>query len=107
MFTVLTHCFPTRRSSYLLERQRRGDAAILPTAHRGDRAADMTQRQQAVKGLERGEDDKPEAEQRQAGDQRRAHRANLKIERRSEEHTSELQSLMRLSYAVFCLKKKK
>src|SRR3546814_10024594 len=29
------------------------------------------------------------------------------IEKRSEEHTSELQSLMRNSYAVFCLKKKK
>src|SRR3546814_10271130 len=28
-------------------------------------------------------------------------------ETRSEEHTSELQSLMRISYAVFCLKKKK
>src|SRR3546814_1314142 len=27
--------------------------------------------------------------------------------RRSEEHTSELQSLMRISYAVFCLKKKR
>src|SRR3546814_8226315 len=27
-------------------------------------------------------------------------------ERRSEEHTSDLQSLMRISYAVFCLKKK-
>src|SRR3546814_8504362 len=30
-----------------------------------------------------------------------------KLEGRSEEHTSELQSLMRISYAVFCLKKKK
>src|SRR3546814_2636578 len=29
------------------------------------------------------------------------------IDHRSEEHTSELQSLMRISYAVFCLKKKK
>src|SRR3546814_4173295 len=29
------------------------------------------------------------------------------IQERSEEHTSELQSLMRISYAVFCLKKKK
>src|SRR3546814_6218248 len=29
------------------------------------------------------------------------------VHRRSEEHTSELQSLMRISYAVFCLKKKK
>src|SRR3546814_1433577 len=28
-------------------------------------------------------------------------------QRRSEEHTSELQSLMRISYAVFCLQKKK
>src|SRR3546814_8482386 len=31
----------------------------------------------------------------------------LRAELRSEEHTSELQSLMRISYAVFCLKKKK
>src|SRR3546814_6518346 len=31
----------------------------------------------------------------------------LSADRRSEEHTSELQSLMRISYAVFCLKKKK
>src|SRR3546814_7576983 len=30
-----------------------------------------------------------------------------RVSRRSEEHTSELQSLMRISYAVFCLKKKK
>src|SRR3546814_8253814 len=30
-----------------------------------------------------------------------------KTEDRSEEHTSELQSLMRISYAVFCLKKKR
>src|SRR3546814_3642600 len=29
------------------------------------------------------------------------------VQQRSEEHTSELQSLMRISYAVFCLKKKK
>src|SRR3546814_3892313 len=36
------------------------------------------------------------------GDSRRRKRAG-----RSEEHTSELQSLMRISYAVFCLKKKK
>src|SRR3546814_8924647 len=35
------------------------------------------------------------------------HRADASGGRRSEEHTSELQSLMRLSYAGFCLKKKK
>src|SRR3546814_8305080 len=34
-------------------------------------------------------------------------RSRLPVARRSEEHTSELQSLMRISYAVFCLKKKK
>src|SRR3546814_10161693 len=33
--------------------------------------------------------------------------SRLDIDRRSEEHTSELQSLMRNSYAVFCLKTKK
>src|SRR3546814_3099825 len=32
---------------------------------------------------------------------------NGDVTARSEEHTSELQSLMRISYAVFCLKKKK
>src|SRR3546814_9823369 len=32
------------------------------------------------------------------------HRGNRHCGRRSEEHTSELQSLMRISYAVFCLK---
>src|SRR3546814_10831367 len=42
-----------------------------------------------------------------------AQRAHLEMvparvgQHRSEEHTSELQSLMRISYAVFCLKKKK
>src|SRR3546814_3055309 len=34
-------------------------------------------------------------------------RPTIEASARSEEHTSELQSLMRISYAVFCLKKKK
>src|SRR3546814_9640167 len=38
---------------------------------------------------------------------RRHQHARLHQIPRSEEHTSELQSLMRISYAVFCLKKKK
>src|SRR3546814_2782128 len=37
----------------------------------------------------------------------RRHLKHLSHHLRSEEHTSELQSLMRISYAVFCLKKKK
>src|SRR3546814_9042411 len=40
------------------------------------------------------------------GDPERAQR-EYKLALRSEEHTSELQSLMRISYAVFCLKKQK
>src|SRR3546814_7344695 len=35
------------------------------------------------------------------------HVGRRQVRARSEEHTSELQSLMRISYAVFCLKKKK
>src|SRR3546814_5440505 len=35
------------------------------------------------------------------------HKGDVRARMRSEEHTSELQSLMRISYAVFCLKKKK
>src|SRR3546814_5187863 len=38
--------------------------------------------------------------------QRGHRRERVNLGRRSEEHTSELQSLMRISYAVFCLKKK-
>src|SRR3546814_9898708 len=41
---------------------------------------------------------------RNTADRQQKHR---QPRRRSEEHTSELQSLMRISYAVFCLKKKK
>src|SRR3546814_3384891 len=44
------------------------------------------------------------ARDRDDGDERE-HRREHRM--RSEEHTSELQSLMRISYAVFCLKKKK
>src|SRR3546814_3331154 len=40
-------------------------------------------------------------------DERKQGLTSLPATVRSEEHTSELQSLMRISYAVFCLKKKK
>src|SRR3546814_7898787 len=41
------------------------------------------------------------------GEIERAFEGAVALVGRSEEHTSELQSLMRISYAVFCLKKKK
>src|SRR3546814_9223182 len=51
----------------------------------------------------------PAAERRGAGARIRRRPAVMgeACDGRSEEHTSELQSLMRISYAVFCLKKKK
>src|SRR3546814_9214179 len=61
-------------------RQQLEDAAHPPGPRRG-------------RGRERAEMDIPHAEHGRPG--------------RSEEHTSELQSLMRISYAVFCLKKQK
>src|SRR3546814_8860229 len=47
-----------------------------------------------------------EVQQVVSDEQPHRHRAYCQREYRSEEHTSELQSLMRISYAVFCLKKK-
>src|SRR3546814_5782664 len=65
---------------------------VEPTRRQQPGAADTDQVHQAV----------PVDFQRADG---QGHRIDLRV--RSEEHTSELQSLMRISYAVFCLKKKK
>src|SRR3546814_6357520 len=51
--------------------------------------------------------DEEQVHERAAGDLRQGHLLRRRQPQdRSEEHTSELQSLMRISYAVFCLKKK-
>src|SRR3546814_10246205 len=111
----MTHPFPTRRSSALLDR---GD----------ERAARPLQPVDLGIGVEDGhafalehhcsgrfphadrsgepEDERP-AEPR-AGALPSPHAiSSARSSSRSEEHTYELQSLMRISYAVFCLKKKK
>src|SRR3546814_4726064 len=49
----------------------------------------------------------PRHDRRRVGRRARLGAERTRRTRRSEEHTSELQSLMRISYAVFCLKKKK
>src|SRR3546814_1669524 len=58
-----------------------------------------------------GDDDQPVARQIKVDALEivlaRAANGNVSQHERSEEHTSELQSLMRISYAVFCLKKTK
>src|SRR3546814_5561078 len=57
----------------------------------------------AEEGGEAHEDGHEEGNREEGGE---TTRVKLSAEQRSEEHTSELQSLMRISYAVFCLKKK-
>src|SRR3546814_3216910 len=63
--------------------------------------AEMLHRAEIVQGLH-------QRQRHAGGDRRPGERQDHPEEAaRSEEHTSELQSLMRISYAVFCLKKKK
>src|SRR3546814_1920226 len=58
-------------------------------------------------GVRRGGDRFGQAARRDLRQRHDRDGARLRRPPRSEEHTSELQSLMRISYAVFCLKKKK
>src|SRR3546814_8502971 len=60
---------------------------------------------QALRKLASGPVREGEDEHRRRIDSLRSQRGHA-LDERSEEHTSELQSLMRSSYAVFCLKKK-
>src|SRR3546814_9299063 len=82
----------------------RGGAGALPAQVRVIEIMEAAGRiDRIVEGLESNED-----LLRRAQDERGLTRPELAILlSRSEEHTSELQSLMRISYAVFCLKKKK
>src|SRR3546814_7025242 len=66
---------------------------------------DVQHEQQCKRAVERGEAVIPS---KKSGTLKNtvAHFKAMATDLRSEEHTSELQSLMRISYAVFCLKKK-
>src|SRR3546814_5696715 len=93
----MTHSFPTRRSSDLP-----GEAVVA-------QGIGAPGRGEAVRILGRPEGDvaRLAAHARTLGRAAPAqHRGPRGREARSEEHTSELQSLMRISYAVFCLKQK-
>src|SRR3546814_3392324 len=61
--------------------------------------SDREHRGKRLPGAGESREDEPHDRDRHGGAERIG-------DRRSEEHTSELQSLMRISYAVFCLKKK-
>src|SRR3546814_1244289 len=73
----------------------------LRSAGEGCGARDIVERVGAVGRVDRHADDGG------CADRQRGKRDRALVAGRSEEHTSELQSLMRISYAVFCLKKKK
>src|SRR3546814_1704643 len=74
----------------------RSDAAAV--RHEGDRILELAATvDEAIHRRARDVEDAAAADQ---------DAVNVERKRRSEEHTSELQSLMRNSYAVFCLKKK-
>src|SRR3546814_1673773 len=80
-------------------RARREEFAVEPRGHLGDAIG-------LVGGRAAGRDAGFQGSVRQLARGWRQHRARYPRRARSEEHTSELQSLMRISYAVFCLKKK-
>src|SRR3546814_1128509 len=81
---------------------------------RQSRAHRWARRQPFAKGIEMRQRAQLAVEHRPAGPQDEDEEVQIaeaelipkRVGTRSEEHTSELQSLMRISYAVFCLKKK-
>src|SRR3546814_5546125 len=78
---------------------------------KGDRRVDQQgaehRREQPLRDAARRLDDQRHRKARQQRHRVERHQRKAEPYLRSEEHTSELQSLMRISYAVFCLKKKK
>src|SRR3546814_10805231 len=110
----MKHSFPTRRSSYRARRTRStgGDSAD-PRRTRGTDGAIVADTDSiSARGAGHGKSSN-DSVQSSSGVEldfiaaRIASAVKPWLARRSEEHTSELQSLMRISYAVFCLKKKR
>src|SRR3546814_2827002 len=112
----MTHSFPTRRSSDLRELQ--DEVVGAPRCHRIARVLDDDlDLDHTVTSLGLGAANQSKLalgqcrlfhrHERLFGPVVALHLQRVAEGQRSEEHTSELQSLMRTSYAVFCLKKKK
>src|SRR3546814_3299253 len=95
---------PARRVALADQREAVAGAKGLHPLHEQVAECQRLAAQFAHVGLEQQVDAR--LERREPEHRRRAAEETLDP-RRSEEHTSELQSLMRISYAVFCLKKKK
>src|SRR3546814_4482103 len=100
---VLTHAFPTRRSSDLVNGHK--GCSQFRTVVTGI-PAHSSETEQGVSAVEIAARLTGSIAAMRAENRRRAAPDSPFSPPRSEEHTSELQSLMRISYAVFCLKKK-
>src|SRR3546814_9302269 len=83
-----------------------GAAERLGTLQRGQPAADQQPVPVCAVLLEQQDRFAVRSHARLAARGLQFHQRQQAVHFRSEEHTSELQSLMRISYAVFCLKKK-
>src|SRR3546814_6360666 len=93
-YTTLFRSFAVAAGAELL-RAASGNLSLRSRGNRGNRRGAENDRARQAEGA--------------GHKRRRRHRAggaDRTLSRRSEEHTSELQSLMRISYAVFCLNKK-
>src|SRR3546814_7955943 len=104
----MTHPFPTRRASDLkatMEVEAVDEGVLGKILVPEGTDAVPVNRVIAVL-LEDGEDASAISEKPQAKPAAKQPEQPASQKPRSEEHTSELQSLMRISYAVFCLKKK-
>src|SRR3546814_2528845 len=104
----MTHPFPTRRSSDLSGRTgkgRHGGAAFYASRVTKARPSGYGTGKLVRRGNLNGPGKQKACSRRFLFLHRRKVRLPALLPR-SEEHTSELQSLMRISYAVFCLKKK-
>src|SRR3546814_1582338 len=117
----MRHCHPASRGrarerdriALIFARHRDRAVAREPVAPFGIAGFQRALDQQAAKARAVDEEvafDDAAVVERERGDEAilgiEADVGDLPLEARSEEHTSELQSLMRISYAVFCLKKK-
>src|SRR3546814_7024342 len=80
---------------------------LLRTGGAGHPRPGADRRAEGAGGRRRAEHDAAGAQPLRLRQRRGAAARHHDPRHRSEEHTSELQSLMRISYAVFCLKKKK
>src|SRR3546814_8674741 len=107
----MTHAFPTRRSSDLHEEheddqqqpeQDHVDLRRIGPKHLRQQGQEQRAEQRTARVVGAADDRDGDDGERDDGVEG-LHR----IEIRSEQHTSELQSLMRISYAVFCWKKNK